>query len=261
MEVLFVWIWLILTLTWASTFWTPPRRVIARAILAPSHISLRRARWSLAVAATATFVVIAAITPKDKDEHAAAIPGGSPSVATAEPSAAQKSSTSFAQMSREALLAAIADSGGFFSGQASISADDVKDISLDGTRLSLNVNLEEWLDLSATETEVKMQTPIRTFYRIANQFPALENITVRFQSPAAEVRDEHGNITNPNGQALSAVLAIDCNDLRKFPESFDWGIYSLYVANRYVTFLNPDLRDPWREEVEKEIKLGNFGPS
>jgi len=260
MEILLAWIWLALTLTWAGTFWAPSRRAIARAILAPRHISLRRARWSLAIAATATFVVIAAITPKDKDEHPAASPGGAPSVAPAEPATVQNSSTSSPQLTKETLLAAISESGGFFSGQASISADHMKDISLDGPRLSLTVNLGEWWSVSATEAEVQMQTPMQTFYRVASRFPALETITVEFQSPAEEVRDEHGNITNPNSQAAAAILAIDCGDLRKFPASFDWGIYSLYVANRYATFVNPQLRGPWQEEVEKEVKLGNFSP-
>ncbi len=260
MEILFSWIWLILTVTWTATFWAPSRLVIARAVLAPRHISLRRARWSLAVAATAVFVVIGSIGPKDKDEHAAASPGGAPSKAAAEPSAAQTSSTSSPEMTKETLLAAISDSGGFFSGQASISSEHMKDTRLDGTRLSLVVNLGEWWSISATEAEVNMETPMRTFYRVANQFPALENITVEFQSPAEEVKDEHGNITNSNAQATSAILAIDCGDLRKFPESFEWGMWSLYVANRYATFVNPQLRGPWQEELEKEVKLGNFSP-
>jgi hypothetical protein len=260
-EILFVWIWLILTVAWASTFWGPSRRTIARVILAPRHIPLRRARWSLAIAASAIFLVIGVISPKDKDEHAAASPAGAPSAVAAEPSVAEMSPTSIPQLTKQTLLAAISDSGGFFSGQASISADHMKDVNLDGTRLSLVVNLGQWWDVSATETEVQMQAPMQTFYRVANQFPSLENITVEFQSPAEEIKDEHGNVTNPNAQVTFLILAIDCGDLRRFPASFEWGLWSLYVANRYATFVSPQLRRPWQERVEKEVKLGNFNPS
>jgi hypothetical protein len=76
---LFVWIWLLLTVVWAATFWTPSRRAIARAVLAPRHIPLRRAQWSLAIAATVAFLLVAATAPKDKEEHTAATPA--PSIA------------------------------------------------------------------------------------------------------------------------------------------------------------------------------------
>jgi hypothetical protein len=82
---LFVWIWLLLTVAWAATFWTPSRRAIARAVLAPRHIPLRRAQWSLAIAAIAAFVLLAATVPKDQGKHTAAAPAPSAARTDTEP--------------------------------------------------------------------------------------------------------------------------------------------------------------------------------
>jgi hypothetical protein len=49
---------------------------------APRHIPLRRARWSLAIAATAAFVLLAVTAPKAKDEHSGG-DSGAPPAATA----------------------------------------------------------------------------------------------------------------------------------------------------------------------------------
>jgi hypothetical protein len=58
--------WLIVTLVWVLTFVGPSRRAIARGVLAPYHIPLRRARWVLGLSATAFFVAGVIVAPPEK---------------------------------------------------------------------------------------------------------------------------------------------------------------------------------------------------
>src|ERR1700719_2344552 len=81
---LFALAWSILTVVWCLTFVRPTRRVMARAVLAPCHIPLRRARWSLAVLAITSFVTMGAFAPNtdpDKGTPETIAPMAVPSVA------------------------------------------------------------------------------------------------------------------------------------------------------------------------------------
>lgn len=59
---------LVLTLFWILTFVPATRRVMARAVLAPYRLSLRRARWILALSATTAFVTSVIVAPTKPDE-------------------------------------------------------------------------------------------------------------------------------------------------------------------------------------------------
>src|SRR5216684_3267481 len=59
----------ILTILWILTFIAPIRRTMARAVLAPYNLSLRRARWMIALSGTAAFVVgvtVVMLEPEDQ---------------------------------------------------------------------------------------------------------------------------------------------------------------------------------------------------
>jgi hypothetical protein len=70
-------VWLILTLSWVLTFIGPARRAIARSILVPYHISLRRARWAVGLSAMMALVAFVIITPPEKQSS----PSGSATTA------------------------------------------------------------------------------------------------------------------------------------------------------------------------------------
>jgi hypothetical protein len=73
--------WLIITLSLVLTFIGPARRAIARGILAPCHIPLRRARWVLGVSAGALFIAVGITAPPEKQSA----PSGSATVTAPEP--------------------------------------------------------------------------------------------------------------------------------------------------------------------------------
>jgi hypothetical protein len=79
---LFAFASLIVTLSWALTFFGPTRRAIARGILAPYHIPLRRARWVLGLSAVAAFITFGVIAPPENQSS----PSGSASTASTEAS-------------------------------------------------------------------------------------------------------------------------------------------------------------------------------
>lgn len=65
--------WLIITLLWLLTFVPPARRLMARTVLAPLRIPLRRARWALAISATSLFVFTAVVMPTKDSGNVAAV--------------------------------------------------------------------------------------------------------------------------------------------------------------------------------------------
>jgi Domain of unknown function (DUF4352) len=70
--------WFILTICWIATFIGPTRRMIARRILAPRHLPLRRARWVVGIGALVCFVAFAIMAPPD-DNQVQSVPSASAS--------------------------------------------------------------------------------------------------------------------------------------------------------------------------------------
>jgi hypothetical protein len=64
-------VWLLLLIGLILTFVRPARLAIARGILAPYHLPLRRVRWTLGLAAMALFITIGIIARAEN--HSAAI--------------------------------------------------------------------------------------------------------------------------------------------------------------------------------------------
>ncbi len=61
--------WFVVTLSCILTFVGPTRRVVARAILAPHHITLHRARWTLGLTALVLFLLAGIIAVPDKGDQ------------------------------------------------------------------------------------------------------------------------------------------------------------------------------------------------
>jgi hypothetical protein len=66
---LLVFTWLIFTIVWVMTFIGPARRAIARGILAPYRIPLRRFRWGLGLSAVAAFVAVGIVASESPEEQ------------------------------------------------------------------------------------------------------------------------------------------------------------------------------------------------
>jgi hypothetical protein len=90
---LLVLVWLILMVVWLVSFVGPARRAIARGILAPYHIPLRRFRWVLGLSAVAVFVaigIVASESPEKQSPSASVTPAPAvPESAPPEPTASQ----------------------------------------------------------------------------------------------------------------------------------------------------------------------------
>ena len=69
---LLVMVWLILMLLWVLTFIGRARRAIARGILAPYHIPLRRFRWGLGLSAVTVFVAIGIVASESPEKQPSA---------------------------------------------------------------------------------------------------------------------------------------------------------------------------------------------
>ncbi len=157
------------------------------------------------------------------------------------------------------IRAAMIDSGGLFAGQSAIPEDHIEGFRYSAGIVDIAVNVGTWTGLfEGTELRRKLSGPLATFQRIAGQFPQIRIISATFESPATEQKDEFGNVAKERRMATVAVLNIDCQDLRKFPDDFGWGEYSVYAANRYVSSVNVNSQETWQSELKREIEIGGF---
>ncbi len=98
---------------------------------------------------------------------------------------------------------------------------------------------------------------MKASHRIAYCDQRLRTIQALLVGPGENKRSEFGTDL-PTSDVPVVSLNIDCNDLRKFADDFDWLNYGLYVANRYTTQVNTTISDAWNNEVEQEKHLGHF---
>jgi hypothetical protein len=139
-------------------------------------------------------------------------------------------------------------------GTASVKSFALKDDSID-----TKIETQEWYYVSTTDLEAHMSDVMESLRQVAGCFNTLERASVEIVSPAEEKHDEYGNVL-PRGDELVATLHVGLRDLAKFPANYNWHLYSVYAANKYVSMVNVQLRDIWNEEVASEIKLGHFQP-
>ncbi len=86
--------WLALTLLWLFTFIGPTRRTLARALLAPWRIPLRRARWGLTLSALTLFVLTGVVAPPtDLEKSAPSATATTPSASVSEGASPASSGT------------------------------------------------------------------------------------------------------------------------------------------------------------------------
>jgi hypothetical protein len=144
-------------------------------------------------------------------------------------------------------------------GHNGIQADKIKSLMLlgDGEDLHLTLDTGEWFTISKAGLETHVGETMKPLHGLAACFPALKTIEAELVTPAATQRDEHGNEA-AKSDAMVVSLNIDCADLRKYRDDFDWTMYGVYAANRYVSLVNFHIRDLWDGEVREETKLGGF---
>jgi hypothetical protein len=238
------------------TFIESTRLMIARTVLAPNHIKLSYARWTLGICAMLSFILLGILAPPEQPVKP------TPSVSEATPAPSEE----------DVIRSAISSGNGFFNTQELIQADAIKEFSFDREGImKITIDLGEWWDISGGELRAKLVSPLGTFYRIANAFPEIKKMFVDFESAAAEQRNEVGQVVNQGAMAELAQLNIDCEDLRRFPKNVDWDSYALYAANRYVAFINFHQKEAWQKEawqkeawqkeVDEETRLGGFTPT
>ncbi|WP_428104648.1 hypothetical protein [Candidatus Binatus sp.] len=139
----------------------------------------------------------------------------------------------------------------------------VKDFNVTANSVALTINVGDLLSTSGFLGEGTVDSMMRTVMpplrRVAVCFPSIQTIKADIATPAAVHRDQYGHEL-PKSDALVLWLRIDCSDLRKFA-SLDLALYSVYVANRYVVGSNPQIREVWNQELQREIEAGGFQSS
>jgi hypothetical protein len=218
-------------------------------------------------------IAIVAITPEKQssspsgsatavsEASPAETPASEPSEATAETPAAEPSEAAETPSEKpiaDQIKESLSSSGGFFSSRPSIPAEKISDFSFGPADLQLTINVGDWWSINAAGLRTHLYEPLATFRRVVDEFPQIERIRVSLVSPAAEQRDQYGNVINSESVARFVELNIDCEDLRKFPKDFDWMMYPVYAAHRYLAWASPQVRDLWDTELLEEMKLGGF---
>jgi hypothetical protein len=187
--------------------------------------------FGVLVLVTSAFAVVAATTCKAQP---VACPGGAPTVESV----------------REVLEA-----------PQYLDKTQVKAFNVTADSVAITIDAGDWLSLSgfwgAAGVSSKMHTVMPPLRRVAVCFPSIQTINAKIVSPAAVRRDQYGHELPPEGGALVVLLKVDCSDLRKFA-SLDLNQYSVYVANRYVVLVNPQIQQVWSEELQRETALGGF---
>jgi hypothetical protein len=84
----------------------------------------------------------------------------------------------------------LSNSGGFFSSQPYIPAEDISDFSFSPADLQLMINVGDWWSIDAGGVRTHLDDPLATFRRVVDEFPQIERIRVSLVSPAAEERDQ-----------------------------------------------------------------------
>jgi len=96
---------------------------------------------------------------------------------------------------------------------------------------------------------------------IRKSHPEIMFAEVSCQIPLADKRDEYGHVTK-GGTGELVYFSVDMSALDKFPTDFEWSIYPLYAADRFLTgvglFQGVSVRSVWEQELHDEMKLGNF---
>ncbi len=98
---------------------------------------------------------------------------------------------------------------------------------------------------------------MKASHEIAACFRGLKTIQALLVAPGGTKKNEYGSDL-PSSEVPVVSLYIDCDNLRKFAQDFDWNLYGLYAANRYTVLVNSSVRDAWNQEVEEERSLGHF---
>ena len=153
-------------------------------------------------------------------------------------------------------------------GESSILSDQIKaTLASDGVKLDeysyhqgtldCSIDAGDWLTVDPSGLRNHLSRPLRSLYVLVNKFPQIQVIDVMLESPAAPKKDEHGHDL-PAGIANTAHMRIDAGDFRKYAKDFDWNLYPVYVANRYMTWVNWSIQSVWKSELRDEIRLGGF---
>jgi hypothetical protein len=153
-------------------------------------------------------------------------------------------------------------------GVTSLLSDQIKaTLTSDGVKLdrysyysgtvNCDINAGDWFTVGPADLRNHLSNPLRSLYALANKFPQIQVIDVMLESPAAPEKDAHGHDL-PAGIANDTHIRIDAGDFRKYPKDFDWNLYPVYVANRYMTWVNWSLEGVWKSELHDEIRLGGF---
>ena len=136
----------------------------------------------------------------------------------------------------------------------------VKTFNVTAHSVVLTIDVGDLLSTSGFLGEGTVDSVMRTVMpplrRVAVCFSSIQTIKADIVAPAAVHRDQYGHEL-PKSDALVVLLRIKCSDLRKFA-SLDLNEYSVYVANRYVVLVNPQIHEVWSQELQREIALGGF---
>jgi hypothetical protein len=110
------------------------------------------------------------------------------------------------------------------------------------------------------ELRVEMKKALDLANKIKREFGEVSETTITVKAKAKERRDSYGNIVDKDRMVTVIGLEIPASELRKFPDTFEWDLFSVYAADKFVVpgTLNPNIAQDWLKELASERDQGGF---
>lgn len=111
-----------------------------------------------------------------------------------------------------------------------------------------------------TELSAEMGNVLKLSLALHKAIPEIRTIKIAVKSPLRPKKDEFGNVVEDNRLGLVVALTVPTATLDRFPADFNWDIYGVYAADRFVvpgTLDGGFIRD-WRGAYDDEREMGGF---
>ena len=117
---------------------------------------------------------------------------------------------------------------------------------------------------SQTELRAEMHRVFIVANKLREQYGDVKGFKITVKSPLVLNKDQYGNIIK--GQpttGLIVLLSISSSELAKFPPDFEWSLYSVYAAHRFIDHNSRGIHliaKDWYAELHDETEMGRFPP-
>jgi hypothetical protein len=116
-----------------------------------------------------------------------------------------------------------------------------------------------------TELEGEMSQVMTAANAVRRAHPEVKVIKIAVRAPLVPKKDQYGNIIKDQpATGLVVALSIPMIELARFPLDYDWSLYSVYAAHRFIDSggggLNKQMEKDWYAELQNETKMGGLTP-